>query len=221
MAYYDNEAGPLGEALELAIGLSMLRPPAHERIFAMSGLIEIDWDRARHCHHTNMPLVAAIGGMIDPVAAEGALGPKYRLVDACGQVSVIDEAQENILLAAAGKPKTSGRDAQRFTQAVLGLIEQERLEEYFEIDDKADYHGIQPLEMEYVKTAAKALEQDRRIPLVIVLSLYNEHTARNIFKGRGWAFHGVCLGRWLRSRFKTNRFTARHALTALGSYPGW
>lgn len=237
MAYYDIEAGPLGEALKRAVGLAVRRPPAHDEIFALPGLIQVDWERAAHCHHTNMPLVAAIGGMIDPTAAEAALGPKCRLVSACGRVSALDEIQDSILLVAAGKPPSNGRDPRRFTQAVLCLIEEERLERYFEIEDRAyagDHHGIRPYgyteairtedgsgDIEHTKAAARTLPADRRIPLVLILSLYNEYTSRDVFKGCGWAFHGARLGCWLRDRFRTNPQSACHALTALGSYPGW
>lgn len=237
MAYYDIEAGPLGEAVKRAVGLAVRQPPAHDEIFGMDRLIQVDWEHAAHCHHTNMPLVAAIGGMIDPTAAEAALGPKYRLVSACGRVSALDDIQDGILLAAAGEPPGNGHNPRRFTQAVLGLIEAEGLEGYFEIEDRAyagDHHGIRPYgyakairmdsgpgDIERTKVAARTFEQDRRIPLVLILSLYNEYMAKDVLKGRGWVFHGARLGRWLRGRFRTNPQSARHALTALGSYPGW
>lgn len=237
MAYYDIEAGPLGEAVNRAVGLAVRQPPAHDEIFALPGLIQVDWEHAAHCHHTNLPLVAAIGGMIDPTAAAAALGPKYRLVSACGRVSALDEIQDSILLAAAGEPVSNARNPRRFTQAVLGLIEAEGLEGYFEIEDRAyagDHHGIRPYgysnaiqtegepgDIGRTKAAARTLPGDRRIPLVLILSLYNEYNNRDVFEGSGWAFHGAQLGHWPHGRFKTNPPAARHALTALGSYPGW
>lgn len=239
MTFYDIETGPLGEALVRAVGLAARRPPACDKIFGIGRQIGVDWDCAANCHHSNMPVVAAIGAMIDPAAAEIALGPKCRLVSACGRVSGFDDIQDSILLAAAGIPASHGCNPDRFTRALLGLIEAEHLEEYFEIESRAyagDHYGIRPhgyaqavragsgpadIECTKAAAAARSLEKDRRIPLVLILSLYNEYASRDVFKGRGWAFHGVQLGCWLRGRFQKKTQSARHALTALGSYPGW
>ena len=147
MALYEIEAGPLGEALTRAVSLASKRPPAYDKIFSIGRQIEVDWEQAAHSHHSNMPLVAAIGGMIDPVAARAALGPQCRLVSACGRVSAFDDIQHSILLAAANE-SVSWKGPHRFARALLGLIKAEGLGGYFEIEDRAyagDHYGIRPL----------------------------------------------------------------------------
>ena len=243
IAYYDPEPGPAFDAIERAINQTLVRPPGYDKLFSNTGLIGVDWDRVKHCHHSNEPIVAAIAGMIDDSAAESAMNSmfkasySYRLADAVGKVSSMDENQFKVFLAAAGHAGRP-RDPQAFTEAVNTLIDTEDLGAYFERGPNAghSHQDIRPfgyaeswdqpgtpsaLEKVKAKADRERLPKDKRVALLIVLALYNEYDTRELFKGRGWAFHGVELGRWLKERFHSNERSARAALTALGQYCYW
>lgn len=243
VAHYDLDPGPVFDAIERAVNQTIAKPPAHDRLFSNTGLIGVDWDRVAHCHHSNQPIVAAIAAMIDGSAAESAMNSmfkasyKYRVADAVGKASSMDEDQYRVFLAAAGY-KGRPRDPLAFTTAVNELIDGEDLGAYFERGTNArhSHEDIRPLghaeawdrpstpkPMETVKAKAERerLPADKRIPLIIVLALYNDHDVRETFKGRGWTFHGVELGRWLKERFESNERAARAALRALGQYCYW
>ena len=132
IAYYDPEPGPAFDAIERAITQTLVRPPGYDKLFSNTGLIGVDWDRVKHCHHSNEPIVAAIAGMIDDSAAESAMNSmfkasySYRLADAVGKVSSMDENQFKVFLAAAGHAGRP-RDPQAFTEAVNMLIDTEDL----------------------------------------------------------------------------------------------
>ena len=237
VAYYTLEQGAATDAIQRAVAQMIAQPPAFDRFVTHVDRIGFDWNQARECHHSNMSIVAVIGGMIDDVAAKEALSPSCRLADAVGKVSSLDENQSRVFLAAADYCGQAS-NARRFTEAVNTLIDTEGLGEYLERDwaGGIKHEHIRPLghgaslkdenapnPMERVKSKAQSdrLPKDQRIPLIIVLALYNESAARDTFKGSGWAFHGVELGRWLRERFESNERSARAALLALGHYCYW
>ncbi len=246
-SFYDLPGGRLGVALDAAISEAVRKPPAHERIFSYPGLIEVDWQRAAHCHHSNVTLVGTIGAMLDPVAAAGALG-KIRLASIVGGVSKLDWNQSALLAAAAGKPGAERLPKKFFAGAVLGLIEAEGLERYFEFDDELgkDHYGIRPAgyeESERADARAFAAGEDLeprdlfaemrqrasrdqltppgRVALVAVMALYNEDDTRERFKGRGWSLTTRDLGAYLQDRAERRPAAFENLLLAMATYHGW
>lgn len=249
-SFYDVPPGRLGEALDAALSAFVRRPPAHERFFNYPGLIEVDWEAAADCHHSNITLVGTIGAMIDPVAAAGAL-EKVKLASIVGGVSRLDDSQSGILAAAAGKAGAELLMKSFFGKAVQGLIEAEGLDPYFEftaVDDDAgeDHYGILPAgyaESTADEAAAYAkgddpeprdlfvemrqrandrrLDTHGRVALVAVMSLYNELDTRECFKGRGWAFSAREFGHYLRDRAERRPAAFTNLLLAMATYHGW
>ena len=164
--------------------------------------------------------------MIDDKSAEAAFDPRFRLANAVGKASGLDDFQQGVFLAAAGIDDHS-RNPLAFTQAVNELIDTEKIGGYFERgpDAARSHDDIRPYgcHMEQVKSKAdkERLPKDQRIALLIVLALYNDYDTAEIFKGRGWVFHAAELGRWLRERFASNERSARAALRAIGHYCYW
>jgi len=248
-SFYDLPAGHLGDALDAAMSQAVRHPPAHEKFFKYPGLIEVDWERAASCHHSNVPIVGTIGAMIDPVAAAGALD-KIRLASIIGGVSKLDWNQSGLLAAAAGQP---GAEQLRepFGPAVRAFIAAERLEPYFEFSevpgDSGDQEfGIRPaghaetLRAQQMAYAAgdepeprnlfdevrqrandRRLDVDGRVALVAVMALYNEYDTRERFKGRGWVLTARDFGDYLRDRAERLPAAFDNLLLAMATYHGW
>ena len=248
-SHYDLPAGRLGDALDRAMVQAVRTPPAHEPIFEYPGLIAVDWNRAATCHHSNVPVVGTVAAMIDPVAAAHALG-KIRLASIVGGVSRLDQTQRAILAAAAGHPGAEQRPQSYFGRAVRAFIEAEALQDYFEISPAEtpgkEHHGIRPAgyaESEQTEAVAFArgerppardlfeemrqraarygLDPHRRVALVALMALYNEHDTLDRFKGRGWVFTARDLGEYLKNRAARRPATFEALFLAMATYHGW
>lgn len=250
-SFYDLPAGRLGEAVDAAVLVAAREPPAHDHIFSYPGFIEVDWDCAAACHHSNIPIVGTIGAMIDPVAAAGAL-QKVGLPSIVGGVSRTDDSQSAIFAAAAGKTGLALLSKSAFGLAVRALIEAEALEPYFDISkDVGDtpgnqHYGIRPAgyaESERADRTAFAageipkrrdlftemrqranerrLDTAGRVALVAIMSLYNEDDTRNCFKGRGWTLTACEVGEYLRDRADRRPAAFDSLLLAMATYRGW
>ena len=209
--------------------------------------LTVDWERAAACHHSNIPLVGTLGAMVDPAAAARAL-PGIPLAAIVGGCCRLDEHQEAILAAMIGPGGPGKPDAPRscFGTAVRTLIVEEGLEDYFDLlpdpesfdirlagyaqscreKREAYARGLDP-EPRDLFAAAKAraqkdrLDPGRRIALVAVMALYNEHETCVTFKGRGWSFGARELGTWLRNRAEVHPAAFEALLLAMATYHGW
>ena len=245
-SFYDLPDGRLGDALDAAVSQAVCTPPAGERLFAYPGLLEVDWEQAACCHHSNIPLVGTIGAMIDPVAAAGAL-EGVRLPAVIGGVSRIDWDQGALLAAAAGSPGAERMPKQFFDSAVRAVIEAEELSPFFEFSGTGRGHyAIRPFgyaDSEAADRAAFAagetpeprnlfdemrrrandfgLDTLRRVALVAIMALYNEQDTAEHFKGRGWVLTARELGEYLRDRADRRPAAFDNLLLAMAAYHGW
>lgn len=232
--HYEPDATPGFAAISRAVDQATDRPPAREQLFSRSTrCVGVDWERARQCHRSNELLVAAIGGMLDAAVTEAVLRPACNLALVVSSVSSLDEPQQLIFLAAAGDGGAP-RSREGFVHALNALIELEGLHSYFKCGPRAatDHYDIRPRGeagdsggtlgvFKGIKARAKHLPRGQRIPLIATCSIYNGSCARDVFKGRGWAFNGAELGRWLSERFESNERSASAMLRAIGHYCGW